>query len=106
MAYLRRESRERLGVVIEIMKKEQGITLEIGTHTDIRGNSSYNKKLSQKRAEAVKEFLIKNDIEASRIIAKGYGESQPLVKCKTEEACTEEDHEWNRRCEFTIIKWE
>jgi outer membrane protein OmpA-like peptidoglycan-associated protein len=82
------------------------ITIEIGTHTDIRGNASYNKELSQKRADAVKEFLVKNDIAANRILAKGYGESQPLVKCETEESCSEEDHEWNRRCEFTIVNWE
>jgi len=104
--YLRRESRERLGVVVKTMKNQPTITIEIGTHTDIRGNASYNKELSQKRADAVKEFLVKNDIAANRILAKGYGESQPLVKCETEESCSEEDHEWNRRCEFTIVNWE
>ncbi|NHF58265.1 OmpA family protein [Flavobacteriaceae bacterium TP-CH-4] len=104
--YLRRESRERLGKVIKIMKANPGIVLEIGTHTDIRGNARYNKKLSQKRAESARDFLIKNGIDEKRVIAKGYGESQPIVECATEEACSEEDHEWNRRCEFVIVKWE
>ncbi len=104
--YLRRESRERLGTVIKIMKDNPGMVVEIGSHTDIRGNSSYNKNLSQKRANSVKDYLIKNGIEATRVIAKGYGESQPIVKCKTEDSCSEEDHEWNRRCEFVIVKWE
>ena len=104
--YLRRESRERLGKVIQIMKDNPGIVIEIGTHTDIRGNSAYNKGLSQKRSDSVKEFLIKNGIEPNRLVSKGYGESQPLVTCKTVADCTEEDHEWNRRCEFVIVKWE
>lgn len=106
MWYLRRESRKRLGKVIEIMKSNPGIVLEIGTHTDIRGNSEYNRKLSQKRADSAKEFLVENGIAEKRVIAKGYGESRPIVKCETVESCTEEDHEWNRRCELVIVKWE
>ncbi|SNZ01560.1 OmpA family protein [Flagellimonas pacifica] len=104
--YLRRESRERLKVVIQIMKQNPGITIEIGTHTDIRGDKNYNKRLSQKRADVVKDYLIKNGISKKRIIANGYGESRPLVECKTENDCAEEDHEWNRRCEFVIVKWD
>lgn len=104
--YLRRESRERLVKVIEIMKSNPSMVIEIGTHTDIRGNDNYNKNLSQKRANSVKIFMVKNGIQGKRVIAKGYGESQPIVECKTEEDCTEEDHEWNRRCEFVIVKWE
>lgn len=103
--YLRRESRERLTKVIEIMKANPGIILEIGTHTDIRGNTEYNRDLSQKRADAAKEFLVDHGIADSRGIAKGYGESKPLVKCATEESCSEEDHEWNRRCELVVVKW-
>lgn len=104
--YLRRESRERLQYVIETMKANPGIVLEIGTHTDIRGNSEYNRDLSQKRADSAKEFLVENGIASDRVIAKGYGESAPMVKCEPESACTEEDHEWNRRCELVIVKWE
>lgn len=103
--YLRRESRERLQTVIDVMKKNPGIIVEIGTHTDIRGNGGYNKNLSQKRADSAKEFLVKNGIESDRVVSKGYGESKPIVVCATEDACTEEDHEWNRRCEFVVIGW-
>ena len=104
--YLRRESRERLVKVIEIMKANPGMVIEIGTHTDIRGNDEYNRELSQKRADAAKAFMIENGIADSRVVAKGYGESQPIVKCETEESCSEEDHEWNRRCELEVVKWE
>ena len=104
--YLRRESRERLQTVIDIMKKNPSMVIEIGTHTDIRGNSGYNKDLSQKRADSAKDFLVKNGIEPNRVVSKGYGESQPIVVCATEDACSEEDHEWNRRCEFVVVAWD
>ncbi|MEP2278031.1 OmpA family protein [Maribacter sp.] len=104
--YLRRESRERLQTVIDIMKKNPGIIIEIGTHTDIRGNGGYNKNLSQKRADSAKDYLVKNGIESERIVSKGYGESKPIVVCGTEKDCTEEDHEWNRRCEFVVVGWD
>ncbi len=103
--YLRRESRERLQTVIDVMKKNPGMIIEIGTHTDIRGNSGYNKGLSQKRADSAKDYLIKNGIDSGRIVSKGYGESKPIVVCPTENACSEEDHEWNRRCEFIVVGW-
>lgn len=106
MWYLRRESRERLGKLIQIMNQNKGITIEIGTHTDSRGNARYNQELSQKRANSVKEYLVENGIVADRILAKGYGESNPLIKCKADESCSEEQHELNRRCEFIILKWE
>ncbi|WP_339842218.1 OmpA family protein [uncultured Maribacter sp.] len=104
--YLRRESRERLKTVIDVMKNNPGIIIEIGTHTDIRGNGGYNKDLSQKRADSAKEFLVKNGIDTDRIVSKGYGESKPIVECPTEDACSEEDHEWNRRCEFVVVGWD
>ncbi|MEM7486144.1 MAG: OmpA family protein, partial [Bacteroidota bacterium] len=104
--YLRRESRERLEVVLEVLRKNPSMTIEIGSHTDIRGRASYNKQLSQKRADSVKEYLISKGIDENRVIAKGYGESEPIVECKAEDACTEEDHEWNRRCEFVVVAWE
>ena len=104
--YLRRESRERLQTVIEVMKENPGIIIEIGTHTDIRGNSTYNKDLSQKRADSARDYLVKNGIASARIVSKGYGESKPIVVCATESACSEEDHEWNRRCEFVVIGWD
>ena len=104
--YVRREARERLAKVAKIMRDNPGMVIEIGTHTDIRGNAEYNRDLSQKRADAAKEFLVKNGIAKNRVVAKGYGESQPIVKCEPAESCTEEDHEWNRRCELVVVRWE
>lgn len=103
--YLRKDVRGRLEIVIQVMKKYPDMRIEVGTHTDNRGNSRYNMELSQKRANSVKEFLVENGISEDRVKAIGYGESKPLVQCETGSDCTEQDHEQNRRCEFTILEW-
>ncbi|KAB5485493.1 OmpA family protein [Flagellimonas hadalis] len=102
--YLRNEAKDRLGVVLDILQKYPNSIIEVGTHTDSRGNLEYNRELSQKRANSVKDFLVSKGIGPDRIIAKGYGESRPLVKCETDDECSEEDHELNRRCEFVVIE--
>ena len=103
--YIRLEAKETLDKIITILKNNPGIQLEIGTHTDIRGNDDYNKKLSQKRSNSVLEYLIRQGVSKKRLSAKGYGESKPFIKCETEESCTEQQHETNRRCEFVIVDW-
>lgn len=100
--YMRRDSKKASKVVIDLMKKYPAMIVEIGTHSDMRGNSKYNKDLSQKRANSVRLYLIDQGIDPGRIIAIGYGEEKPVIQCKTEEACSEEEHELNRRCEFVI----
>lgn len=100
--YIRKESKVILGRVVELMKKYPEMVIEIGSHTDSRGNEKYNADLSQKRANSTREFIIQSGIEAKRVSAKGYGESVPIVKCKTDESCSEEEHELNRRSEFVI----
>jgi outer membrane protein OmpA-like peptidoglycan-associated protein/tetratricopeptide (TPR) repeat protein len=100
--YIRKDSKQTLKRVIELMNKYPDMILEIGSHTDMRGNDRYNANLSEKRAESTKEFLVDLGIDEKRITAKGYGESEPVIECKTEGACTEEQHELNRRSEFVI----
>lgn len=102
MWYIRKESKVVLGRVIELMKKYPGMVIEIGSHTDSRGNAKFNEDLSQKRANSTMEFIIQSGIDSKRLTAKGYGESVPIIKCKTDDACNEEEHELNRRSEFVI----
>ena len=87
------------------MKKYPDMIVEINTHTDIRGNNKYNLNLSKKRADSVMEYFIEQGIDPKKISALGHGETQPIIKCATEESCTEEQHEINRRCEFVIKNW-
>lgn len=102
MWYIRKESKVVLGRVVELMKKYPGMVIEIGSHTDSRGNAKFNEDLSQKRANSTREFIVQSGIDAKRVTAKGYGESVPIIKCKTDESCSEEEHELNRRSEFVI----
>ncbi|MCD0472420.1 OmpA family protein [Flavobacterium sp. JAS] len=104
MWYIRKESKVVLGRVVALMNKYPGMVIEIGSHTDSRGNAKFNEDLSQKRANSTREFIIQSGINASRVTAKGYGESVPIIKCKTDDSCSEEEHELNRRSEFVIKK--
>lgn len=103
--YIRKESREVLGKVIAVLNKYPEMTIEIGTHTDVRGTLKYNEELSQKRSNSVLAYFAEQGIDTNRIIAKGYGESRPIIKCVPDDSCTEEQHEINRRCEFQIISF-
>ncbi|WP_264536800.1 OmpA family protein [Flavobacterium sp. N1736] len=102
MWYIRKESKVVLSRVVTLMNKYPGMVIEIGSHTDSRGNAKFNEDLSQKRANSTREFIIQSGINANRVTAKGYGESVPIIKCKTDDACNEEEHELNRRSEFVI----
>ncbi|MEO8239068.1 MAG: OmpA family protein [Flavobacterium sp.] len=102
MWYIRKESKVVLGRVVALMKKYPEMVIEIGSHTDCRGNAKFNEDLSQKRANSTREFIIESGINEKRVMAKGYGESVPIIKCKTDDSCSEEEHELNRRSEFVI----
>jgi len=74
---LRPESKTSLDKLVETLNDNPHITIELMAHTDSRGNATYNQELSQKRAQSVVDYLIKNGIDKERLVAKGYGESQP-----------------------------
>lgn len=72
--------------VAEVLKKNPDATVEIQGHTDSVGNDKYNLNLSQRRADSVRNYLIKKlGINPSRVTAKGYGKSQPIADNKTKE---------------------
>lgn len=84
----------------QVLKEHPEIlSVEVQGHTDERGTKLYNKRLSQRRAEAVRQALIARGIEADRLTAKGYGREVPL-----EDNSTEESLQKNRRVEFKIVQ--
>ncbi|MCK7589645.1 OmpA family protein [Subsaxibacter sp. CAU 1640] len=91
-----------LDVLVNLLKKYDRMEIQLGAHTDNRASEEYNLRLSRNRAAATLEYLVENGIDRRRLRSKGYGESQPLVKCG--DNCTEEEHSINRRCEFLILK--
>ena len=83
-----------------MLRQNPNVRVEISGHTDNYGHWQYNRTLSQKRAEAVKDFLTKKGIDARRVKAVGYGESRPLASNDDEQ----EGRELNRRVEFKVLQ--
>jgi outer membrane protein OmpA-like peptidoglycan-associated protein len=81
-----------------ILEQEKGIVLEVGAYTDDVGTEEYNLMLSEKRASAVKRYLVEKGAAEKQIITKGYGESSPLA-----ENSSDENRALNRRVEFKIM---
>ncbi|MCF6182502.1 OmpA family protein [Lutibacter sp.] len=100
---IRKDATSELDKVVEIMRKYPSIKIEAGSHTDSRGNSNYNQKLSTKRAVATITYIISKGINKNRLIAKGFGETQLVNKCSNGVKCTEAEHQMNRRTEFVIV---
>lgn len=75
-------SREALDRLVKVLKETPNITIELSAHCDYRGRAEYNERLSQRRAESVVKYLTEHGIEAERLTAKGYGESQPKTVSK------------------------
>jgi len=100
--YIRKESKPILNRVIALMKKYPEMVVEIGSHTDVRGNNKYNLDLSSKRATSTRTYFLEQGIPASRISSRGYGETVPIIRCVPDDSCSEEQHELNRRSEFVI----
>lgn len=100
---IRPDAEPTLNELAANLKLNPDIRIELASHTDCRGNDSYNEELSQKRAQSAVDYLIAQGIDASRLSAKGYGESSPAVDCICAR-CTEEEHQRNRRTTFKIIE--
>lgn len=101
---IRKDAEPELNKVLAFMEKIPYVNVELHSHTDSRGKASYNLTLSEKRANAAKQFLLKGGADEVRLSAKGFGETQPLNQCKDGVKCTEEEHQLNRRTEFKVVK--
>jgi outer membrane protein OmpA-like peptidoglycan-associated protein len=91
--------------ILPLLLKYPKLRMELGSHTDCRSSYDYNIDLSQRRADSAVAYLVRKGIDARRLLAKGYGESQLVNDCKCEGAvkvnCSESQHQENRR---TTIK--
>lgn len=91
-------SNKELDELAEYMTKKQTLVIEIAGHTDNTGNADSNQKLSESRANVVRDYLLKKGIAAERVVAHGYGDTQPVA-----ENSTPEGRQKNRRTEVRII---
>ncbi len=92
-----------LSFLLGLMKQYPDMVIELSSHTDAQGNDAYNTRLSQRRAQSAKNWLVAKGIKEGRIEAVGYGESQILNHCINGIDCTDAEHRVNRRTEFKII---
>lgn len=103
---IRYDAEIELQKVLAVLTKYPTMHIDIRSHTDCRGPASYNEKLSERRAQSTRQYLIDKGIEAERLTAKGYGESRLVNDCgcepTNESSCSEEEHQLNRRSEFII----
>ena len=95
---IRSESFEELEILVEQLKLKPRLRIELAGHTDDQGSEDYNLTLSQNRAKAVKTYLTKKGIAASRIETTGYGESKPVASNGSPEGRAR-----NRRTEIRIL---
>jgi len=93
------DARAELDKYVRYFRDYPGLVVEIGSHTDIRGTSDYNQKLSEFRARAVVDYFVSRGVHPSRIVWKSYGKEQLLVP----NARTEAEHQSNRRTVFKVL---
>ena len=101
-AVITKEAAFELEKILDVMKQNPSIKIDIRSHTDSRQTANYNQILSDKRAKATIDWLVKNGVDIARLTGKGYGESQLINKCSDDVQCTDEEHQANRRSEFIV----
>lgn len=103
-AELYENATKELDKVIQLLKTNPSLVVELGSHTDSRGSDVFNKTLSQQRAQAAVNYILSSPwVEEMRLKAKGYGESRLVNKCEDGITCTDQEHQQNRRTELRII---
>ncbi|MFB6455804.1 OmpA family protein [Chitinophaga sp. Hz27] len=104
-ATLREESKVVLDTVVDMLKDNPKLTIEMAAHTDSIGSDKYNDKLSQQRAQACVNYLISKGISSNRLIAKGYGKRRPIApNSLPNHKDNPEGRQLNRRTEFTVLR--
>ncbi len=99
---IRPDAEFELDKVVELLKVNPSIVVELGSHTDSRGKAAYNKQLSQKRAESAVAYIVNHGIDKYRLTPIGYGETKPVNICVDGVECDEVEHSRNRRTELKI----
>lgn len=103
--------KDSLDYLVQVLKQNPSIQIELACHTDTRGSITANATLSQKAAEMFCNYLIESGLDSKRMVPKGYGESKPLIsdeeitQMKTEEE-RENAHQTNRRTVFRVISFD
>jgi len=101
-SFIREDASIELDKVVNVLRDNPAISVELGSHTDSRGKDAYNMKLSDARAAAAVQYLIDHGIDGDKLSSRGYGETQLVNDCRNGMTCSEEDHQKNRRTQLKI----
>jgi len=97
-AEIRDDAAQELDKLLDLLMDNPEINIELSSHTDSRADDNYNMSLSKQRAKSAVNYLIMRGVDRNRLVARGYGESKPIIT----DAFTEEEHQRNRRTEFKV----
>lgn len=101
---IRPDAAIELDKVIEVMNKYPDLRIHSASHTDSRGPKGYNQKLSERRAKSTVAYMIEKGIDPSRLTSEGLGEAQLVNKCADGVKCSKDEHQLNRRTNFSVVK--
>jgi outer membrane protein OmpA-like peptidoglycan-associated protein len=101
---IRSDAEPFLDELVKKFKDNPNLKVELQSHCDCHGSDAYNDDLSQKRANALVEYLVAKGVSRSMFISKGFGERKLINECKDGVECTDEQHQQNRRTEFIVLK--
>jgi len=96
---IRADAADILDEAAHILRDQPDVRVSVDGHTDARGTDEYNQKLSERRARAVLERLVRLGVGSSRLEPQGYGESRPVASDETEEGRAQ-----NRRVELNVVR--
>jgi peptidoglycan-associated lipoprotein len=97
------DAEKDLQFLVDLMNKYPDMKIELSSHTDAQGKDEYNEKLSQRRADSARRWMLAKGVAEDRIVPVGYGEKFILNKCVNGIECTDDEHRYNRRTEFKIL---
>lgn len=103
---IRPDAAKELDKLVQFLKDNPAVSIELSSHTDSRDNDANNMVLSQKRADSAVDYMVSRGISRSRMTPKGYGETVLVNGCSNDVECTEAQHQENRRTEFKITNYD
>ncbi|MEN2403199.1 OmpA family protein, partial [Flavobacterium sp. MC2016-06] len=89
---IRESSKTELDKVVELLRTRPSISIQVNSHTDSRGKDDFNMRLSENRASATVDYIVKAGIPADRISGKGFGETRLINRCTNGVPCSEVEH--------------
>ncbi len=97
-------TKKELDGLVDLMKNNPNVIIQLSCHTDSRGNAGYNTMITDQRAEVIRAYLITHGVNAVHVIAIGRGETRPRNHCSKGVKCSENEHAFNRRMEVKIVE--